>query len=290
MSGQVEEVIVDTDLGETGTGEDSDRLETEIDADNPDIDGAGDTIDGGNSDDHDEVIITIGNEKPKEEDQHAPEWVREVRKANRELQRENRELKAKLTVPAEKAVALAAKPKLEDFDYDSDKYEAALGDWLDVKRKADDQEKKQRDDQDAQQKAWQERLDNYGKAKSALKVSDYDDAEGIVQESLSTTQQGIILQGAENPALVIYALGKSQKTAKDLAAITDPVKFAFAVAKLESQLKVTPKKSPPPPEKTVQGTARISGTTDSTLDRLRAEAEKTGDMSKVIAYKQQKRA
>jgi len=280
MSEQAEEVIVETDV--------VDDVNNEIvDEELPAEEVVDDDID---TDDHDEVIITIGNEKPKEEEQHAPEWVREVRKANRELQRENRELKAKLTTPAEKAVALAAKPKLEDFDYDSDKYESALENWYDAKRKIDDQEKKQRDEQDAQQRSWQERLDSYGKAKGALKVSDYDDAEDIAKESLSTTQQGIILQGAENPALVIYALGKNQKTAKDLGAIIDPVKFAFAVAKLESQLKVTPKKSPPPPEKTVTGTGRISGTTDSTLDRLRAEAEKTGDMSKVIAYKQQKRA
>jgi hypothetical protein len=89
--------------------------------------------------------------------------------------------------------------------------------------------------------------------------------------------------------LLIYAIGKSTKRAKELAAITDPVKFAFAVAKLETQLKVTNRKAASPPEKTVQGTGRVSGTVDSTLDRLRAEAEKTGNYSKVMAYKRQKR-
>jgi len=34
----------------------------------------------------------------------------------------------------------------------------------------------------------------------------------------------------------------------------------------------------------------VSGAVDSTLERLRAEAERTGDMTKVIAYKRQKRA
>ena len=67
------------------------------------------------------------------------------------------------------------------------------------------------------------------------------------------------------------------------------MKFSFAVAKLETQLKVTNRKAPPP-EKTVKtGTGRASAV-DSTLERLREEAAKTGDMTKVIAYKRQQRA
>ena len=133
------------------------------------------------------------------------------------------------------------------------------------------------------------KLNSYSKAKTELKVKDFDDAEATVQETLNSTQQGIILQGAENPALLVYALGKNPKKAKELASITDPVKYAFAVAKLETQLKVTNRKAAPPPEKTVRGTGPVSGTVDSQLERLRADAEKTGDYSKVMAYKRQKR-
>jgi len=108
---------------------------------------------------------------------------------------------------------------------------------------------------------------------------------------LNVTQQGVVIQGAENPALVIYALGKNPKKAKELASIADPVKFAFAIAKLETQLKVTGKRTPPPPEKTVGGgTAPIRGAVDSNLERLREDAARTGDYSKVYAYKKQKRA
>jgi hypothetical protein len=77
---------------------------------------------------------------------------------------------------------------------------------------------------------------------------------------------------------------------KELSSIKDPVKFAFAVAKLETQLKVSNRKAAPPPEKVVKGTGRVSGSVDSTLERLREEAAKSGDMSKVIAYKRQMRA
>ena len=75
-----------------------------------------------------------------------------------------------------------------------------------------------------------------------------------------------------------------------MSEITDPVKFAFAVAKLEKDLKVTNRKSAPPPERVVSGTGRSSGSVDSTLERLREEASRTGNVTKVIQYKKQKQA
>ena len=133
-------------------------------------------------------------------------------------------------------------------------------------------------------------MEGYSKAKAELKVRDYEDAEAIAQEVFNVTQQGVILQGADNPALVIYALGKNPKKAADLAQINDPVKFAFAVAKLEKELKVTNRKAAPAPERVIQGSGRVSGAVDSTLERLRAEAEKTGNYTKVLQYKRQKQA
>jgi hypothetical protein len=242
----------------------------------------------------DDVVVTIGEEAPPAEEEHAqaPEWVRELRKSHRELQRKNRELEDSLkarTAETKPAVALGVKPKLEDHDYDADKYEEALANWFERKRQVDEQTTKAEAEAKSANEAWQAKLASYGKAKTELKVRDFDDAEAAVQEALSSTQQGIILQGAENPALLIYALGKNPKKAKELASITDPVKYSFAVAKLETQLKVTSRKPAPAPERTVRGTGSVSGTVDSQLERLRAEAEKTGDHTKVIAYKRAKR-
>ena len=244
-------------------------------------------------DEPEEVVVSIGEDAPPPEDHTpAPEWVRELRKTNRELQRQNRELQSKLQVqPTEtKPVAIGAKPKLEDHDYDADKYEEALTDWFERKRQADDVNAKQQAEVMNQQKAWQAKLDGYGKAKAELRVRDYEDAEAVAQEVFSITQQGVILQGAENPALVVYALGKNPKKAKELAEVSDPVKFAFAVAKLEKELKVTNRRAAPAPERIVSGTGRSSGAVDSTLERLREEAARTGNMTKVIQYRQQKRS
>ena len=240
-----------------------------------------------------EVVVSIGEEAPPpEEHTQAPEWVRELRKTNRELQRQNRELQGKLQAapPETKPVVIGNKPKLEDHDYDADKYEEALTSWFDRKRQADESNAKQEAEVVNQQKAWQSRLDGYGKAKAELRVKDFEDAEEAFQQVSSITQQGVVLQGADNPALVIYALGKNPKKAKELCDIKDPVKFAFAVAKLEKELKVTNRKQAPAPERVVTGTGRSSGAVDSTLERLREEAARTGNMTKVIAYKRQKKA
>jgi len=87
---------------------------------------------------------------------------------------------------------------------------------------------------------------------------------------------------------LVYALGKNPTKAAALGAIKDPVEFAFAVARLEAQLKVSEKKPATPPETRVTGNGRVSGAVDATLERLRAEAERTGDYTKVSAYKRQK--
>ena len=242
----------------------------------------------------DDLVVTIGEDSPpQEEEQKAPEWVRELRKDHRKAQKENRELKEKLNSLAStenKPVVLGKKPTLEDHDYDSDAFERELSSWFERKREHDEAESQKKREQEEQNKAWEATVIGYDEKKKALKVRDYEEAEYVVQDTLSTTQQGMILQGADNPALVVYALGKNQKRAKELASINDPVKFAFAVAKLETQLKVNSRKSAPPPEKKVSGTGNLSGTVDSTLEKLREKAEKSGDYSEVIAYKKNKKA
>jgi hypothetical protein len=244
--------------------------------------------------DAEEVVVSIGEEAPPPEDQPIEyQWAAKMRVENRELKRRARELEERLqsVAPTEtKPVVLGNKPKLEDHDYDADKYEEALTDWFERKRQADDVNAKQQAEVMNQQKAWQAKLDGYGKAKAELRVRDYEEAEAVAQEVFSITQQGVILQGAENPALVVYALGKNPKKAKELAEVSDPVKFAFAVAKLEKELKVTNRRAAPAPERIVSGTGRSSGAVDSTLERLREEAARTGNMTKVIQYRQQKRS
>ena len=249
------------------------------------------------SEEESEVVVTIGDEPSadeaeEEEAKAAPEWVKNLRKERKEDKKRIRELEAQVAQakPKEEVPAVGAKPTLEECDYDAEEFEKRYDAWLGRKQKAEAAQREKEREAEEQAKAWQQTLDGYKGAKEKLKVRDYDDAEELVVSTLNETQQGVILHGADNAALVVYALGKNPKKAAELAGIKDPTKFAFAIAKLEAQLKVQNRKPATKPESVVSGTGPKSGTVDNQLERLRAEAEKSGDYSKVRAYKSQQKA
>jgi hypothetical protein len=122
-----------------------------------------------------------------------------------------------------------------------------------------------------------------------LNVSDYQDAEAAVEDQFSVQQQAIIVKGADDPALVVYALGKNPKKASELANIEDHVDFAFAVARLEAGMKVGKRKKASRPEKTVRSDGNTTGIVDSTLERLRAASQRDNDISKVLEMRRKQR-
>jgi hypothetical protein len=242
------------------------------------------------------LVITLGDDEPQQEEEQAraPEWVRELRKANREKDRRIRELEqekaSREAANAPGAIKVGEKPTLEGCEYDPERFESDLTAWHERKRQADEQAAAQRKEQESAQAAWQQRVSAYNTAKAALPVDDYDDSEGAVTGALDQVKQAILLKAAKKPEKLIYALGKSQTKLKELAAITDPIEFAGEVARLETTMKETQRKAPPPAEKVIQGSGGTRVSTDSTLDKLREEALRTGDLSKVMAYKASKRA
>jgi hypothetical protein len=245
----------------------------------------------------DEVVVSIAGESPPQTEeefqgQPAPEWVKELRKTSREQAKKIRELEAeKLTAarPAE-AEVLGPEPTLEENDYDEAKFKAKWKTW---NAKQAEQESKTREKQQQakqEQDAWNAKLAAYREA--PLRVPDFEDAEHATTEALNPTQQGILIIGPDSPAVskqLIYALGKNPNKLKELSAIKDPVKFAFAAAKVLEKLTVTPRKTPPAPETPVRGSAPVSGAIDSQLAKLEAQAEKTGDRSAVTAYRKKLR-
>lgn len=236
-------------------------------------------------DEPDDTIIVEGDEpEPEQEEEHAetPEWVKEVRNHNRELNRKVKELEAQLVKPVE--VVALKKPKLEEFDYDADKYDQAMLDYAAKKLKADDAENAKKREQEQAENEWKNRLESYEKSKTALRVKDFAEAEDTVKELFNPTQQGIIVNGADMPAELVYVIGRNPKRAKEFADIKDPVKFAFAVAKLEAKLKVERKGVPAPERKVVSGSGSAVAAM-SNLDRAKEEARKTGNWDKYFEAK-----
>jgi hypothetical protein len=240
-----------------------------------------------------EIVVSIGNEEPEPQPEaaQAPAWVKDLRKRVKEQDKTIKELKRSMQAPAAQGETITAappkKPTLADVDYDTGAYEAKMDQWYGAKAEYDRQAAERQRAEQSVKGAWEAKIANYNTAKNDLKARDFEDAEAVIADTLSVTQQGIILDGAEKPALLIYALGKNPKKAAELAAITNPVAFAAAIGRLEASLKVTSRKPSAAPETLVSGNAPKSGAIDNTLDRLRADADRTGDYSKVMAYKRQ---
>lgn len=280
----------ETEVEEPNTEEEETSSTEEAASDEEEEGGEGEEED---TEESDQLIVTIGDvEDEPEEDEHkpAPQWVKDLRKKSREDAKRIKELERQLAERnSTEEEKLGPQPTLESSEYDAKVYEQELKKWFERKRKIEERQAQENAEKERQQKEYQERLANYQKAKIRLKVPDFEDAEEVVLGLFNENQQGAIVQGSADPALLVYALGKNEKKAQELATIKDPVQFIFAVAKLEAQLKVTNSKPKPKPERKIKSTGSTSGVIDSTLDQLRKEAERTGDFTKVVAYKRHKR-
>jgi hypothetical protein len=251
----------------------------------------------------DDLVITLEGEDLVDEedppppglDQKASAKFAEMRANNKRLQRENRELKAQQEAAAARAVQqpaavepLGDEPTLEDedVDYDPVKFAEKFKAWTARKTEHDARQREAEQAQRKQQEAWQQRLDAYKAEAAKLKRPDFEDAEANVKTAFSTVQQGLLLKHPKAAALV-YVLGKNPARAKTLAAIADPVDFAYAAADLAGHVKVERKSPPPPTDTPVRGRTTGAALASQTLEGLREQARRTGDYS---AYYTAKRA
>jgi hypothetical protein len=237
-----------------------------------------------------ELIVTIGEETPPQEEtdeKRAPEWVRNLRTKAREQERELRELrKLRDGVEQQKQTQLGPKPTLEACDYDADLFERRLDAWKERKAVADRQQAEVKEAEAKRQEYFNSKFEAYSTRKAEVigKIKDFADVEETVLHALDDTQRGVVLAHAKDPALLLYAIGKDEKRLQELAKLSDPVEFIFAVARMETQMRTQSRKPSSAPEKSVKGSASTTGS-DKRLDQLYDEAARTGDLTKVRQYK-----
>ncbi|HET8744306.1 MAG TPA: hypothetical protein VFM98_01785 [Ramlibacter sp.] len=290
----------ETDLQEDRPQE-GDGHEEEGEAEEGAEDGGDDGPGSGEEEGEEETVVSIGTEEPptsETKDEGESTVFADLRKRYRETKRELEQLKAQQQGGAQahqqQAPKLRDKPTLEAHDFDAQAFQADLDKWYAEKgeadRKAAELAAARAAQEEAQRQAAQAVQESYAGSKKALKVKDYQEAEDEVAAQFSQVQQSIVIGGAANPALLVYALGKNPKKLAELASIKDPVKFAVAVGKLETEVKVTKRQgTKPAPEKTVGGGSAAGSNSKATLERLQAEADRTGDRTKVAAYLRQQR-
>jgi len=251
-----------------------------------------------NADDfHDEDIVYIDGDTPPEQDEEneesrsAPNWIKELRAHTKKQSKKIFLLEEELAkVKAPQSVAPIAqvshKPKIEDFDYDTELYEGAMDAWYNEQQIVRQQELIRQKDTEKQQQEATSIMKRYSDNKQKLRVPDYDLAEEKIRESFNIDQQNIMLKFANDSALLIYAIGKNKAKIDELSSIKDPILFALTMSEFEKKLKVEKRRPSTSPERVIVGSgAKLSN--DMHLDALRREAAKTGDYTKVYKYKKQ---
>ena len=289
--------VVDDELLDTLEGEDADTLQgAEGD----------DTLEGGEGDDSEAAgVPSFYGDAPSLDSDEVPEGQESsVIKALREKQREDakriaeearlrREAEERLRAlegATQKPIELGAKPTREEFDYDEQKYDAALDAWYQRKSEVEASQRAAEQEKAKAAEAFKAKQERYLAEKKALPVDDFDAAEAAVTLELSKEKQAMLIDLADKPQHLIYALGKSPARLKELASLPIP-QFIKRIGALETQMKMQTRKSPPPPaSRPLNGGGVVRASASKRLDQLKAAAEKTGDYSAYHAARREIKA
>lgn len=272
--------------------EPNEELEVEIeDVEQPEGDEATEVNDEGEDESGAEAgfEIQFGDEAAPASGERETGLVKHLREQLRD--RDRRLAEAEKAKPQQQPIVVGERPSLAGCDYDEDRYEQEFAAWKDRKAEADRVNHQSEEAARQANEQWNREYSSY-QAKAATMRSrfpDYDEAEGTATAALNQVQQAVIVKVADDPALILNALGRHPGKLAEISKITDPLKLAHALAGLEKGLKVMPKRTPPAPEQIVSGTARVTQGKDKELERLEKEADRTGDRTKIREYRQSRK-
>ncbi|EMN1549305.1 phage capsid protein [Enterobacter kobei] len=221
-----------------------------------------------------EYSLRVGDEEislTEEDDDHvdgqpAPQWVKDLRKNNRDKDKELRELRRQLEMiqakPAEvqqpQSDVIPPMPKFEDFyseDIPEEAFEKAVAYWHENKSRVEQTKQQQQRQQQENIQKFQKRLEQHNERATKLPVKDYRETEEVVRRELPVIQQEILIHAAdEGSELIAYALGKNPQLRQRVAAETDPIRAAFLLGQISKQVSLAPKpKKATKPEPEVRG-------------------------------------
>lgn len=252
----------------------------------------------------DELVVTIdGEPAPEDESANDSAPFRQLRQAHKETTKALRQQErliaerdaeiTRLRGGAQEPSLVGEKPKLEEFADAAaiEKYETDLLAWNKRKLEAEDRQRQAQEADQRQRQQWQARTDAINKAASELKVRDFEGASMAVEQAFSVVQQGILAaapEDAKTSALLRYAIGANPKVLKDLAAITDPIKFTRQLTRIEDKMKTQTRQAAPAPERALRGATGGGAIGTAKLESLLNEARRTGDYTKYHEAKAKK--
>lgn len=230
----------------------------------------------------DEIVLAGEEAKPATKES---EPIRNLRKENREKEKRIRELEEKLqqSAPATPMPKLGPRPKPEDYDFDDEKYEAAMEAHTRQKIEVEQSAKETQRRAQEQQQTWNQKIERMQTRLTEIRIDDdeKDAAVFAVKSTLSTMQQTALIQGSSDPAALTLAIGTRPEKLKELASITDLVQFAVALGRLEGQMQVNKRKPSTQPERKIVDTAR-GAPVEKQRDRLIQQSESSGDLTALV--------
>lgn len=232
-----------------------------------------------------EIVVEGHEPEPEPEKDSTKPWVKELRKKHRDLATENAELKRKLQSQAQPPPAAdpGPRPTLENCGFDEAERDRKYDLWKEAvarKQAVEDQGKREAQ---SQKEAY-----DTARAEISKSVPNYAEQEAIVSAALTIDRQAAMISSGVNVPKVVLALAKYPTLLEELAKETNRDRFLAKLGKLEGISKMKTKTQPPPPEKPVRGSGAPSGR-DPTLEKLRADADKSRDRTAVVDYLRKKR-
>jgi len=228
------------------------------------------------AEDDDLEIPTFGD--PGEEEPSDTDLVKHLRQQLRERDKRLSEVDK---VAKQPEIVVGEEPTLESCDFDDERFKTELRAYDQRKAKAEAQANEGQEAKRKEQEAWQAELVRYAEKRQALPYKDVDDAEATVTAALNQQQQAMIVKVANDPAKLIYALGKNPAKLAALAGVTDPVKFIAASVRLEGEVRMAKRKPTAQPERIVQGSASMQSG-DKARDKLIEKAQAGGDVTETL--------
>lgn len=269
---------------ETRDGDDElDLAEFEQEGDAPEPEADEDISFEDDEDDSDASQEEVGDDGPD-----LPRKLRhEIRDRDRRLAAKERELAELRAANVPKPVEVGPRPQLADFDYDEDRYSEAVDAWSDRKVKAALSDRDAAAPDEAMQEDFRRRVDRFQEDVANLP---YGDAKAMVEAAVAAmpaSLQAAVVQVADDPARLVYALGKYPDKLRALIEQPNQARMMGDIARLEGQMKTGTRKPTAQPQAQRRGDAMPRGG-DKELARLQKEADRTGNRTALVRYKKEK--
>jgi hypothetical protein len=238
------------------------------------------------TDELEDDLVQADEGDEREEGEQSPDnsTIRKMRAELREAKRRNAELEK-----AQKAttkVDPGPKPTLESCDWLDDKYEAELERWTQAKLAAEKQEPVQNETATK----FEASANAFQAARVAL-TAEQPEAEDVildVDKAIGVERSGFLIHAFKDkaPALMVE-IGKNPDLMDEIADM-DPVEMIVRVAQLQTK-EARVARPKPDIDEPVMGKPPVRRGADKQLEKLESEADKTGDRTKLIAYKKRLR-